>query len=75
MLIESFLKLWGSLGHPQVYILTNGMEVDTDEGKKKAGVDKYMAVVKDKGLAAVTYIFCMKGGLPQLNGGVERTVH
>ena len=49
MAVDSFIKLWASLGHPIVYILTHGMDPDTEEGREKAGLTKFLPILKKRG--------------------------
>ncbi|WWC86156.1 uncharacterized protein L201_001029 [Kwoniella dendrophila CBS 6074] len=48
-LVESMLKLWRSLDHTDKYILTNGMDVETEQGRKDAGLEEKYDLVKKLG--------------------------
>ncbi|OCF55546.1 thioredoxin reductase GliT [Kwoniella mangroviensis CBS 10435] len=48
-LVETMLKLWKNLNHTDRYILTHGMDVDTPEGRKDAGLDGKIDLLKKLG--------------------------
>jgi hypothetical protein len=46
---ESWFKLWPSLKHSEVYILTHGMDVESADGLRDSGLEKFMPLIKTKG--------------------------
>ena len=48
-LVESMLKLWRSLNHTEKYILTHGMDVETEQGRKDAGLEDRYDLLKRLG--------------------------
>ncbi|KAK8865846.1 hypothetical protein IAR55_000994 [Kwoniella newhampshirensis] len=53
-MVEKMLTMWTGLDHEPRYILANGIDVDTEEGRKDAGFEKYHDLVQQKGYKYIT---------------------
>ncbi|WVQ75592.1 hypothetical protein IAR50_005220 [Cryptococcus sp. DSM 104548] len=53
-LVGTMLKMWPSLRQDPVYVLTHGLDVNTVEGRKGAGLEAYWDVVQKKGYTIVS---------------------
>ncbi|ODN77530.1 hypothetical protein L202_04703 [Cryptococcus amylolentus CBS 6039] len=53
-LAGTMLKLWPSLKHDPVYVLTHGQDVNTAEGRKGAGLEAYWDIVQKKGYTIIS---------------------
>ncbi|ORX34284.1 hypothetical protein BD324DRAFT_637379 [Kockovaella imperatae] len=54
MLLDSFTKLWATLKHPKVYILTHGIDPWTPEGEEKSGMKKFQDIIKARRYDIIT---------------------
>ena len=48
MKVESMMKLWSSLGHPAVYLLTHGSDPSTPDGLTNSGLTNHLEMVKKR---------------------------
>ncbi|WWC58543.1 uncharacterized protein I303_101086 [Kwoniella dejecticola CBS 10117] len=53
-LVESMLKLWRSLNHTDKYILTHGMDFETEQGRKDAGLEEKYDLIKKLGYKIIS---------------------
>lgn len=53
MIIEGALKLWASMNHPRVHILTHGMDPSDPEQLAKSGLEKHLAAVQKRGWGVI----------------------
>ncbi|WRT64059.1 uncharacterized protein IL334_000987 [Kwoniella shivajii] len=53
-LVDTMLKLWRSLKHTDRYILTDGMDVETEQGRKDAGLEEQYDLIKKLGYKIVS---------------------
>ncbi|WWD17969.1 hypothetical protein CI109_102414 [Kwoniella shandongensis] len=54
MIVEKMLYFWPGLENDPRYVLTNGVDLDTEEGRKAAGLEKYYSVMVKKGFRFIT---------------------
>ncbi|WVQ85430.1 hypothetical protein IAT38_007595 [Cryptococcus sp. DSM 104549] len=53
-LAGTMLKLWPGLNHTESYILTHGLDVETPEGRRDAGLEAVWDAVQKKGYKIIT---------------------
>ncbi|WVW82203.1 hypothetical protein I302_104209 [Kwoniella bestiolae CBS 10118] len=53
-LVETMLRLWKNLNHTDRYILTHGLDVETEQGRKDAGLEGKLDLVKRLGYQIIT---------------------
>ena len=53
-IVETALKLWPSLGHPALYFLTNGLDIDSPADLDKTGLKDYLPAIKQRNYGIIT---------------------
>lgn len=46
MLVKGMFTMWRSLNHTKTYILTNGMDPETEDGLAKSGLGEFKAYIE-----------------------------
>jgi hypothetical protein len=53
-IVETALKLWPSLGHPALYFLTNGLDIDSPAELDKTGLKEFLPAIRKHNYGVIT---------------------